>query len=259
VVKEMGTHGSGSRAAAVEETAACSPARSRTGWRDSWRPQSGPTQGPFPGGMSARCDHRKQPQRLRGAKNPFCQAGQPAAGDQLHAEPGHQGQQHRDGTSRYPRPQAPRHRRPAPPGPRRPGHHAGTPGRSADHVRHWKAGAGMLGVRRNEHACHRPGHQDQPARHACRPQRQTGRDNTGAHHHERQRHHPPVGSTHRGERADRLGNGVERARLQARGNAPPGNRQHRSRGRRNHSPPRHSLHGLHRSWWHQTSTDDGPS
>ena len=120
----------------------------------------------------------------------------------------------------------------------------GTPGRRADHVRHRKAGTGMLGVRRNEHARHRPGYQDQTARHACRPQRQTGRDNTGTHHHERQRHHPPVGSTHRGERADRLGNGVERARLQAGGNAPPGNCQHRSRGRRHHSPPRHTLHGL---------------
>jgi hypothetical protein len=33
-------------------------------------------------------------------------------------------------------------------------------------------------------------------------------------------------------------------RLQPGGNAPPGDHQHRSRGRRDHSPPRHSPHDL---------------
>lgn len=208
----------------------------------AWRIQAGP--GVIPGGIAARCDHRERPQRLPGAKNTFRKAGQPAAGDQLCTEPGHQGQQHRNGTSRYRRSQAPRHRMPAAPGTGRPGHHPGAPGCRADHMRHWIAGSRMLGVRRDQHASHCSGHQDQPPRRPSWPQRQTGHENTGADYHECQRHDPPVGSTHRGERADWLGNGVHRVRLQPGGNAPPGDHQHRSRGRRDHSPPRHSPHDL---------------
>ncbi len=60
----------------------------------------------FPGAMTARGDHRERPERQRSAKNTFRQAGHPAAGEQLHAEPGQQGQQHRNGTRRHRRPQA---------------------------------------------------------------------------------------------------------------------------------------------------------
>jgi hypothetical protein len=90
--------------------------------------------------------------------------------------------------------------------------------------------SGALGVRRDQHARDRPGDQDEPPGSPGRPQRERGDEVTDADHHERQRHHPPVGRALRGQRADRVGHRIE-SRLQAGGRRPSADHQDRSRGR----------------------------
>jgi len=88
----------------------------------------------------------------------------------------------------------------------------------------------MLRIRRHRHAGERPGDQDQPPRGPGRPERERRDDVATADQQERQRHHPPVGRTLRGERADRIGDRVV-SWLQAGGDRPSADHQDRSRGR----------------------------
>jgi hypothetical protein len=72
---------------------------------------------------------------------------------------------------------------------------------------------------------------------ARRSQRKTGDSVTRAHHQECHRHHPPVRSARRGERADGIGKLAIGVRLlQSRGKCPAADHQHGSRGGGDHPP-----------------------
>jgi hypothetical protein len=88
----------------------------------------------------------------------------------------------------------------------------------------------VLRIRRHQQAGDRPGDQDQPPGSPGRPERERRDDVATADQQERQRHHPPVGRTLRGERANRIGDRIE-SWLQAGGDRPSADQEDRSRCR----------------------------
>jgi hypothetical protein len=78
----------------------------------------------------------------------------------------------------------------------------------------------VLRIGRHQHAGQRPGDQDQPPGGPGRPERERRDDVATTDQQERQRHHPPVSGTRRGERADGIGDRIV-LWLQAGGDRPP--------------------------------------
>ncbi len=128
--------------------------------------------------------------------------------------------------------------------PARPGHQGGEAGRRPERV--GRRPADVLGVRRDQQAGQTACHQDEAAGCGGRPERHPGDDLAGPRRRERERHHPPVSRAHRREGTDGAGYRVEGPRLQPGGHRRPGNQQHRSRGRGDHTPPWHPPHRRHR-------------
>jgi hypothetical protein len=90
-----------------------------------------------------------------------------------------------------------------------------------------EAAARVLGVGRDQHARCGAGDQDQPSSGFRWSERERGHDVAEADEQEGEVHHPPVGGTDRGQRADRVGHRVE-VRLQPGGHRPPADEQDRS-------------------------------